>query len=178
MLVPILGTEPNPAIVFTERRHDLRRHAGEISFPGGRRDSPSERLLTTALREAHEEVGLDPEDVELVGALPPIGTFVTNYKVYPFVGVIPDASELEPNPDEVAALLRFRPHGAARSVRDAPARAPRRPDPHPHLPGGRPPHLGRDRPHSRRAARPRESVTKRDAGRPDASRLRPAPAGA
>ena len=108
VLVPILGTDRDPAIVFTERRHDLRRHAGEISFPGGRRDSPEERLLTTALREAHEEVGLEPEDVELVGALPPIGTFVTNYKVYPFVGVIPDASELEPNPGEVAALLRFR----------------------------------------------------------------------
>jgi len=108
VLVPILGAEPDPAIVFTERRHDLRRHAGEISFPGGRRDSPEEELLITALREAHEEVGLDPEDVQVVGALPPIGTFVTNYKVHPFVGVIPDPSELEPNPDEVAEVLRFR----------------------------------------------------------------------
>jgi 8-oxo-dGTP pyrophosphatase MutT (NUDIX family) len=107
VLVPVFEADGLHA-VFTRRRHDLRRHAGEISFPGGRRDSPDEQLLTTALREAHEEVGLDPEDVELVGALPPIGTFVTNYKVYPFVGVIPDASELEPNPGEVAALLRFR----------------------------------------------------------------------
>ena len=108
VLVPILGPGTDPAIVFTERRHDLRRHAGEISFPGGRRDFPEEDLLTTALREAHEEVGLDPGDVELVGALPPIGTFVTNYKVHPFVGVIPDPSELEANPTEVAAVLRFR----------------------------------------------------------------------
>ena len=108
VLVPLLGPGADPAIVFTERRHDLRRHAGEISFPGGRRDAPDEDLLTTALREAHEEIGLDPGDVELVGALPPIGTFVTNYKVHPFVGVIPDASELEPNPSEVAAVLRFR----------------------------------------------------------------------
>ncbi len=108
VLVPIVGAELDPAIVFTERRDDLRRHAGEISFPGGRRDSPEEALLTTALREAHEEVGLDPRDVELVGALPPIGTFVTNYKVHPYVGVIPDPSELRPNPDEVAAVLRFR----------------------------------------------------------------------
>jgi 8-oxo-dGTP pyrophosphatase MutT (NUDIX family) len=108
VLVPILGIDSDPGIVFTERRHDLRRHPGEISFPGGRRDAPDEELLTTALREAHEEVGLDPGDVEVVGALPPIGTFVTNFKVHPFVGVIPDASELQPSPGEVAALLRFR----------------------------------------------------------------------
>ncbi|MGH2949580.1 MAG: NUDIX hydrolase [Solirubrobacteraceae bacterium] len=73
--------------VFTRRRHDLRRHAGEISFPGGRRD-PGEALLQTALREAQEEVGLPPETVHVVGALPPTPTFVTNYAIYPFVGVI------------------------------------------------------------------------------------------
>lgn len=108
VLVPLLGGEHDPEIVFTERRHDLRRHAGEISFPGGRRDSPDEELLTTALRESNEEVGLEPADVELLGALPPIGTFVTNYKVHPFVGVIPDATRLDPSPTEVAAILRFR----------------------------------------------------------------------
>ncbi|MGI9019720.1 MAG: NUDIX hydrolase [Solirubrobacterales bacterium] len=99
---------PDPTVVFTERRGDLRRHAGEISFPGGRRDGSEEELLATALREAHEEVGLEPSDVELLGALPPIGTFVTSYKVHPFVGAIPDASELQPNPAEVASVLRFR----------------------------------------------------------------------
>jgi 8-oxo-dGTP pyrophosphatase MutT (NUDIX family) len=108
VLVPLVGEAEDPEIVFTERRDDLRRHAGEISFPGGLRDSPEEELLATALREAHEEIGLEPGDVELVGALPPIGTFVTSYKVSPFVGVIPEASRLEPNPAEVAAVLRFR----------------------------------------------------------------------
>ncbi len=108
VLVPLLGLEPDPAIVFTERRDDLRRHAGEISFPGGRRDDADADLLATALREAHEEVGLEPDDVEVVGALAPMGTFVTNYKVHPFVGVIPSESELEPNPAEVAAVLSFR----------------------------------------------------------------------
>lgn len=107
VLIPLVGAGPDPTIVFTERRHDLRRHAGEISFPGGRRDSPEEDLMATALREAHEEVGLDPAEVEVVGALAPMGTFVTNYKVHPFVGVIPDPSELRPNPAEVAAVLRF-----------------------------------------------------------------------
>ena len=77
--------------VFTRRRHDLRRHAGEISFPGGRQDE-GETLLETALREAHEEVGLPPADVRVLGALPPTPTFVTNYAIYPFVG--PDRARL------------------------------------------------------------------------------------
>jgi 8-oxo-dGTP pyrophosphatase MutT (NUDIX family) len=75
--------------VFTQRRHDLSRHAGEISFPGGRRDD-GETLLDTALREAHEEIGLPPEQVQIAGALEPTPTFVTNYAIYPFVGVIPE----------------------------------------------------------------------------------------
>ena len=77
-------------------------------FPAAAATSPEEDLLTTALREAEEEIGLDPATVELVGALPPVGTFVTNYKVHPFVGLIPDGARLEPNPAEVAAVLRLR----------------------------------------------------------------------
>jgi 8-oxo-dGTP pyrophosphatase MutT (NUDIX family) len=93
--------------VFTERRADLRRHAGEISFPGGRQDHPEERLLTTALREAEEEIGLDPQQVDVRGALPPVGTFVTGYKVHPFVGTIPEGLWFRPNPAEVAAVLQY-----------------------------------------------------------------------
>ena len=107
VLVPMFGYPERPGLVFTERRHDLRRHAGEISFPGGRRDHPDEPLLDTALREAQEEIGLDPEQVEVVGALPPIGTFVTSYKVHPFVGVIEAKLELRPNPAEVATILHI-----------------------------------------------------------------------
>ena len=70
VLVPLY---PDLRAIFTERRADLSRHAGEISFPGGRQDHPGEDLRKTALREAHEEIGLDPADVELVGALPPVG---------------------------------------------------------------------------------------------------------
>ncbi|MGH2951614.1 MAG: NUDIX hydrolase, partial [Solirubrobacterales bacterium] len=88
VLVPLFGYPRRPGLVFTERRADLRRHAGEISFPGGRRDHPDEALLATALREAEEEIGLAPSEVDVVGALPPIGTFVTSYKVHPFVGLI------------------------------------------------------------------------------------------
>jgi 8-oxo-dGTP pyrophosphatase MutT (NUDIX family) len=92
--------------VFTERRADLRRHAGEISFPGGRQDEPDEDLRTTALREAEEEIGLSPADVELVGALPPVGTFVTGYRIYPFVGTI-KRQEWTPQESEVAQVLEF-----------------------------------------------------------------------
>ena len=107
VLVPIFGVGSRPGLVFTERGAELRRHAGEISFPGGRRDHPAEPLLETALREAHEELGLEPGSVRVVGALPPIGTFVTNYKVHPFVGVIGDELDLRPHPVEVEAILHI-----------------------------------------------------------------------
>ena len=108
VLLPLYGWPNRPGLVFTRRRADLRRHAGEISFPGGRQDEPDEDLRQTALREAQEEIGLDPTGVELVGALPPVGTFVTSYKVHPFVGLIEEGLPLEPNPAEVAAVLNLR----------------------------------------------------------------------
>jgi 8-oxo-dGTP pyrophosphatase MutT (NUDIX family) len=104
VLVPMHGWPESPGLVFTERRSDLRRHAGEISFPGGRRD-PDESLLEAALREAEEEIGLLRENVKIAGALPPIGTFVTNYKVHPFVGLIEAGMRFEPNPAEVESVL-------------------------------------------------------------------------
>lgn len=107
VLVPMFGHPERPGLVFTERRLDLRRHAGEISFPGGRQDTPDEALMQTALREAEEEIGLEPEQVDIAGALPPVGTFVTGYKVHPFVGTIPEGLRFRPNPSEVAAILMF-----------------------------------------------------------------------
>jgi 8-oxo-dGTP pyrophosphatase MutT (NUDIX family) len=104
VLVPMHGWPDHPGLVLTERRSDLRRHAGEISFPGGRRDG-QESLRETALREAEEEIGLARDNVEIAGALPPIGTFVTNYKVHPFVGLIEEGMRFEPNPSEVESVL-------------------------------------------------------------------------
>ncbi len=87
-------------VVLTKRRADLRRHAGEISFPGGRRDPEDSSLSETALREAEEEIGVARSDVTLVGALERTSTFVTNYAIHPFVGLLDGsrswrASELE-----------------------------------------------------------------------------------
>jgi 8-oxo-dGTP pyrophosphatase MutT (NUDIX family) len=107
VLVPLYRASTGTGLVFTERRSDLRRHGGEISFPGGRPDHPEEDLLECALREANEEIGLDPTSVEVLGALPPVSTVVTGYKVHPFVGVIPQGLSFTPNPGEVAAVLLF-----------------------------------------------------------------------
>jgi 8-oxo-dGTP pyrophosphatase MutT (NUDIX family) len=107
VLVPLYLDSGDLHAVFTKRRDDLSRHAGEISFPGGRQDFPDEDLRTTALREAHEEIGLAPDDVELVGALPPTGTFVTDYKIHPFVGVIRPGHAWIPQPTEVEIVLEL-----------------------------------------------------------------------
>ena len=109
VLLPLFGWPEDPGLIFTERRADLRRHAGEISFPGGRRDDGDGDLATTALREAEEEIGLDVGEVELAGALPAVSTFATGYLIHPIVGQIPNPAELslEPNPTEVETLLAF-----------------------------------------------------------------------
>jgi len=107
VLVPLYTSDGELHAVFTERRGDMRRHAGEISFPGGRQDEPEEELRQTALREAEEEIGLPRDVVELVGALPPVGTFVTGYRIFPFVGMIEPGHEWKPSAGEVSAVLEF-----------------------------------------------------------------------
>src|SRR4051812_39803626 len=107
VLVPLYLDSGALHAVFTKRRDDLSRHAGEISFPGGRQDFPEEDLRLTALREAEEEIGLPREDVEIVGALPPTSTFVTNYRIQPFVGVIQPGHAWKPQPAEVDEVLEL-----------------------------------------------------------------------
>jgi 8-oxo-dGTP pyrophosphatase MutT (NUDIX family) len=97
----------DPHAVFTRRRTDLRRHAGEISFPGGRKDPEDADLAETALREAEEEIGLPRVQVSLLGVLPPVSTFVTNYVIHPFVGLIPPGLHWEASPTEVDAVLEL-----------------------------------------------------------------------
>jgi 8-oxo-dGTP pyrophosphatase MutT (NUDIX family) len=107
VLIPLYLEAGDLVAVFTERREDLKKHAGEISFPGGRQDHPDEDLRETALREAEEEIGLSPGDVEVIGALPPTGTFVTGYKVHPFVGMIDPGHTWTPQETEVAKVLEL-----------------------------------------------------------------------
>ena len=107
VLVPLYLDGGRLHAVFTRRRDDLRRHAGEISFPGGRQDPGEADLRRTALREAEEEIGLPAEAVELIGALQPTPTIATNYAVYPFVGLIEPGRTWTPSAAEVDAVLEL-----------------------------------------------------------------------
>jgi 8-oxo-dGTP pyrophosphatase MutT (NUDIX family) len=87
-------------VVLTRRSSRLRSHTGEIAFPGGRLDS-GETAVAAALREAEEEVGLDPGTVEIIGELSPLATMSSRSAITPFVGVIDRRPHLRPNPAEV-----------------------------------------------------------------------------
>ena len=89
-----------PGVVLTVRRSDMRTHAGQVAFPGGRID-PGESAAEAAVREAWEELGLEPSRVELIGSIDPYVT-VTGYRVTPVIGVVPPDLPLEPHEDEVA----------------------------------------------------------------------------
>jgi 8-oxo-dGTP pyrophosphatase MutT (NUDIX family) len=89
-----------PGVILTVRREHMRTHAGQVAFPGGRID-PGEAAIAAALREAHEELLLEPEKVELVGTIESYRT-VTGYVVTPVLGVIPPDLPLTPHEHEVA----------------------------------------------------------------------------
>jgi 8-oxo-dGTP pyrophosphatase MutT (NUDIX family) len=107
VLVPLFARDGELHAVLTKRREDLRRHPGEISFPGGRVEPEDPDLVATALREAEEEIGLPRTAVELLGALQPTPTIATGYAVYPFVGMIEPGHRWTLSPSEVAAVLEL-----------------------------------------------------------------------
>jgi 8-oxo-dGTP pyrophosphatase MutT (NUDIX family) len=91
-------------VVLTERHSDLPHHPGQISLPGGRVD-PGETLSHTALREAQEEVGVDPSQVRILGSLSSVFVFVSNFTIHPFVGVTTARPSFALAPQEVEALI-------------------------------------------------------------------------
>lgn len=105
VLVPLVEGDAGPGLVFTRRAWHLRSHSGEVCFPGGRRDPGDADLLATALRESHEEVGLDPGAVTVIGELDRLTTVSSPSFIVPFVGVVDEVPQWRPAPEEVDAVL-------------------------------------------------------------------------
>ncbi|HEY7283164.1 MAG TPA: CoA pyrophosphatase [Actinomycetota bacterium] len=105
VLVPLIAGPEPLSLVFTERHADLSRHAGEISFPGGMSEPGDDDLAATALREAQEEIGVDPASVDLLGVLPPLPTFVTQIVIVPFVGLLRERPDYVPSPTEIESII-------------------------------------------------------------------------
>jgi len=104
VLVPLFVREGMLWIVFTRRTETVEHHRGQISFPGGAEEEDDRDLSATALRETHEELGILPQDVRLLGALTPIVT-VTDFYVAPFVAAIPQPYVFAPAESEIAEVV-------------------------------------------------------------------------
>ena len=100
VLIPVLKRHAGLTLLLTLRSHKLKHHAGQIAFPGGGLEEGDEDVVAAALRETHEEIGVGPENVSVVGCLGVMGT-VTGYAVTPVVGVIAAKAQLELDPVEV-----------------------------------------------------------------------------
>ncbi len=105
VLVPIVRRE-QPGLLLTQRSPLLRKHAGQVAFPGGAVDSSDASLIAAALREAQEEVAIPPDAVEVIGVLPPVDS-VTGFQVTPVVGVIPSDLHYHASEDEVSAVFEM-----------------------------------------------------------------------
>ena len=104
VLIPIVEREPGPTLILTERTAHLSKHAGEIAFPGGRRDPGDTGIVDTALRETEEEIGLGRALVEVIATLPEYHTG-TGYRVTPVVGFVRSGFELRTDTGEVAHVF-------------------------------------------------------------------------
>jgi 8-oxo-dGTP pyrophosphatase MutT (NUDIX family) len=104
LLIYPAGDQLEPHVLLTVRGAGLRKHTGQVSFPGGSVD-PGESVVAAALREAHEEVGLDPSMVRVLGRLTPLHIPVSGYALYPIVAVADARPALAPAEHEVARLL-------------------------------------------------------------------------
>lgn len=105
VLLPLLYKDDELNILLTKRTQMVKAHKGQVSFPGGVRDAADKSFLVTALREAQEEIGLEPKDVEILGSLDPVTTASSGFLVYSFVGLIPHPYPFRINGREVAEIL-------------------------------------------------------------------------
>ena len=106
VLVPVFEADGEVSVILTKRPETMPSHQGEIAFPGGKHDPVLDAdLRATALREAREEIGLDPDDVEIVARLEGISTVASRFVITPFVGFLPGRPVLTPDPREVTRVF-------------------------------------------------------------------------
>lgn len=104
VLILLVKDDDDWKIVYTRRTTGVRTHQGEVSFPGGSYEKGDDTMVQTALRETFEEIGVEPECIRILGGLDPIRT-ISNFMVYPFVGIMECVPEFVINPDEVERLF-------------------------------------------------------------------------
>ncbi|MBF8271140.1 MAG: coenzyme A pyrophosphatase [Magnetococcales bacterium] len=113
VLVPLIfpavgsgcGLEEGCRVLFIRRSNEVRHHKGQIAFPGGRRDVADATILHTALRETVEELGPQARPLRILGMLPPVPTVATGFIIHPFVAMMPETMDVEPEPREVAGVM-------------------------------------------------------------------------
>jgi 8-oxo-dGTP pyrophosphatase MutT (NUDIX family) len=105
VLVPITREEPEPRIILTRRAEHLSTHKGQVAFPGGKQDPEDTSPLHTALRESREEIGLLPEQVQVVGQLSDVIS-LHGFKVTPFVGIVDPGLSLQADPNELESIFQ------------------------------------------------------------------------
>lgn len=105
VLIPLLQEHGQYHVLLTKRSDEVEFHKGEVCLPGGRCEPDDTSLLRTALRETEEEIGLDPEDVEILGELDDILTLGSNYVISPFVGYVPHPRPLKADPREIQEII-------------------------------------------------------------------------
>jgi len=105
VLVPLLAADDDVHVVFTRRAASLPHHRGQVAFPGGTRDAADCDAEATALREAHEEIGLRPDDVRVLGRLDELETVASRFRITPIVGMVPHPYDWRPCPREVDSVF-------------------------------------------------------------------------
>ncbi len=107
VLLMFFERDGEPWLVFTKRTDSVKHHKGEISFPGGARDEDDSDLQSTAVRETVEELGLDRDDIRILGRLDEMPTFVTGYNVTPYIAVIPAQHAYRPSDAEIDEIIEL-----------------------------------------------------------------------
>mgnify|MGYP000002158016 FL=1 len=109
ILVPVTRDQLRPEIILTRRAQHMNTHKGQVAFPGGKYDNEDESLMHTALRECHEEIGVSPDKVEIIGPLSQVVS-LHGIRVTPYVGLVEKDVSLTPNLDELDSIFKVPTH--------------------------------------------------------------------